>query len=1218
MLALARGGVADALGGHRSTAGTPQTQDRAVSEIQALNDTLEAAPRAASAGTRRADALATLRRRATLLVALMRRDPQQAVHLQLSDVTRTRLQADTNAGPALIESVGQWRGSLEQVAVDASPERPDSDFRLMFVMSAGVNDLDVVFAGAPPARAAGAVVAIAGMRLGDVAVATEWSYAEPVASAAACATTGEQRTAVILVSMPSKPLASAVTTSMMTATFFGASGLSVDLYLREASNGLTSASGDVFGPVTLAADYIGQPAALRDAALQAATALADFTTYSRIVLVVPQSSVGLESGGLGTIGCATITVPTGTTVASTSWLGDASMGDEATRVATAIHEIGHNLGLQHARTADFGDDPAGPVGQLPRPFDGLHEYGDRFSNMGRALGHWAAPHKLQLGWLALGSTAVTVEESGTFSVRPYEELSGGLKAIRVRRGTGNNAWLWIENRQPTGTFDATLTAGAFTGALIHYEDAAWAETALVTNVLKFQPDGTGPLFGMTPLAAGATWTDPYSNLAITPTREGDGALTIAVSYAAPSTCPISLSSGSTQLAADGGAGSVSVAAADDCAWTVTTSAAWLSFTSATSGTGNGVVTFTVAATVTTSDRWSRLAASSAFAVVRQAGLAGNLTLTPPAVNVGAGGSAGEFAVATNAADLAWSASSDVGWISSVFSEPLIPAGNGSVRYIVAQNATASPRTGTVTVGAQTFTVTQAAGSAAQNQLTWTHLTIGDAPIARHSMAVAPFGHSGQAVLFGGTVNSTILSDTWTWTGTAWVQAFPAHSPGTVSRSGAAMAYDDARGRVVLFGGRINSAQYDNATWVWDGSDWTELQPAHRPPSRSNARMAYHAASGKVVLFGGWTDSGALNDTWEWNGSDWTEQVVPLAPPARNDHAMTYDAARREIVMFGGYTLTGPPVWFADTWVWNGSSWQQRITDVSPSPRQAAALAYDPVLGQSILVGGTGGTVVNVTAFNYRYSQETWAWNGAAWQQIFPEVSPFVSYGYGVWFDESHGTLMALVGDALYCAFRGPQVLSLSAGTGSVVLSSYATHAGAGTFHSGVRVTAAVPWTASTSDNWITLSGTTSASTDGSVAFDLAANATGIARTGTIVVNDKRFTVRQGASVLFSDDPLVAGVSSMRAAHIAELRQAIDTVRARYAVAAFAWTDPVLTAGQTSIKAVHLTELRSALNAAYVAAGRVVPVYTRTLVAGSTPITVQDITELRAAIFELWE
>jgi pyruvate/2-oxoacid:ferredoxin oxidoreductase beta subunit len=61
--------------------------------------------------------------------------------------------------------------------------------------------------------------------------------------------------------------------------------------------------------------------------------------------------------------------------------------------------------------------------------------------------------------------------------------------------------------------------------------------------------------------------------------------------------------------------------------------------------------------------------------------------------------------------------------------------------------------------------------------------------------------------------------------------------------------------------------------------------------RGGHAMAYDAARGQVVLFGGLGSSGRLNDTWVWDGTNWVQKFPGNAPPARYGHAMAYDAAR---------------------------------------------------------------------------------------------------------------------------------------------------------------------------------------------------------------------------------------------------------------------------------------------------------------------------------------
>jgi hypothetical protein len=105
---------------------------------------------------------------------------------------------------------------------------------------------------------------------------------------------------------------------------------------------------------------------------------------------------------------------------------------------------------------------------------------------------------------------------------------------------------------------------------------------------------------------------------------------------------------------------------------------------------------------------------------------------------------------------------------------------------------------------------------------------------------------------------------------------------------------------------------------------------------------------------------------------------------------------------------------------------------------------------------------------------------------------------------------------------------------------------------------------------------------------------------------------------FTDIPLAAGVTMIKAAHIGELRQRISELRARYGLTAYSRTDPTIAPGTAVVKAVHVTELRVALAAVYSAVGRIPPTHsTSTIVAGTTVITAPEVEEIRAAVLAVW-
>lgn len=101
---------------------------------------------------------------------------------------------------------------------------------------------------------------------------------------------------------------------------------------------------------------------------------------------------------------------------------------------------------------------------------------------------------------------------------------------------------------------------------------------------------------------------------------------------------------------------------------------------------------------------------------------------------------------------------------------------------------------------------------------------------------------------------------------------------------------------------------------------------------------------------------------------------------------------------------------------------------------------------------------------------------------------------------------------------------------------------------------------------------------------------------------------------FTDDPLTSQVTPVKAVHITELRQAINTLRSRNGLGAFTYSDPTLTVGVTQAKGVHITELRTALNGVYDAQGKTQPTYTDpTITAGQTVIKKAHIAEVRSNI-----
>jgi len=97
-----------------------------------------------------------------------------------------------------------------------------------------------------------------------------------------------------------------------------------------------------------------------------------------------------------------------------------------------------------------------------------------------------------------------------------------------------------------------------------------------------------------------------------------------------------------------------------------------------------------------------------------------------------------------------------------------------------------------------------------------------------------------------------------------------------------------------------------------------------------------------VLFGGGAGPDGFNDTWEYDGTTWRNISTPLSPPARWGHAMTYSSLAGSVILFGGYLPEYSSSW-NDTWSYDGITWTRVTPAVSPDP-----------IEQHILVGGFRG------------------------------------------------------------------------------------------------------------------------------------------------------------------------------------------------------------------------------------------------------------------------
>ena len=261
----------------------------------------------------------------------------------------------------------------------------------------------------------------------------------------------------------------------------------------------------------------------------------------------------------------------------------------------------------------------------------------------------------------------------------------------------------------------------------------------------------------------------------------------------------------------------------------------------------------------------------------------------------------------------------------------------------------------------------------------------DVPNGVYGAALAYDSALSKVIYFGS--NST--TELWTWDGLHWRDV---SAPGMLPRSYAAVSFDDARSRLVVFGGYDGRNELGD-TIEWDGAQWITMTPDHSPTARHGASMVYDPVRAVTVLFGGSDTQGNYSDdTWQWDGTDWVPEAATSGSPwpnARWFASMAYDATLGVVVMWSG----GSTVEFHDTWQWDGSTWTQTSSSAPGVVSSQFNLAYNTHLGLDI--GVVDGA--------------TYSWNGAAWTQLVANPGPPQVQSYAVAYDASRFRLIEIGG-----------------------------------------------------------------------------------------------------------------------------------------------------------------------------------------------------------------
>lgn len=547
-------------------------------------------------------------------------------------------------------------------------------------------------------------------------------------------------------------------------------------------------------------------------------------------------------------------------------------------------------------------------------------------------------------------------------------------------------------------------------------------------------------------------------------REGEvavnGGRARVVQAAAPAVCRYEVSPATQTVAVGGGEAVLTIVSTAGCVWTASTNANWLVATSATSGDGNGRVTYTIGANGG-SDRVATITAGGQAVTVRQTGTAGppacSYTLSAAGQAIGSGGGAGSPVTVTTSAGCAWTATSAVPWIS--ITAGASGSGSGTVSFSVAAN-TGAARSGSLTIGDDLFVVTQA-----------------EAPPPSCSYSIAPQNQAIGAP--GGTAGPVTVTTTanCNWSATSnvpWISVTAGGAGagnGSVSLLVAANTGAARAGTVTIAG---QSFQVDQAAAP------TTCTYSIAPSAQSMAAAGGAGSPIAVTAPGGCAWAAASNASW---------LTITGAATGTGSGSVSFTAgANTGAVRSGTLTIAG-----------------QTFT-VSQSAATVCSYSLNPTTASVSAAAGAGPAIAVTTG-------STCTWTATPTQSWITITSGASGTGNGsVGFTVAANSGGARTGSITI----GGQVFQVSQAapttctyTISPTNASFSRQQADG---NTINVTTAsgCSWTSVSNVPWVTISWNPTGTGSNTTRYDVARN-TGAARSGTLTVAGQTFTISQAAN-----------------------------------------------------------------------------------------------------------
>lgn len=583
-------------------------------------------------------------------------------------------------------------------------------------------------------------------------------------------------------------------------------------------------------------------------------------------------------------------------------------------------------------------------------------------------------------------------------------------------------------------------------------------------------------------------------------------------------CSYSISSTSRSVNGAATTGTVGVTATTGCPWQATSNADWINITSGASGTGNGTVTYSIAANGAQAPRAGTVTIAGQIFTVTQTGCA---TISPTNQSFLGSGGNGSVAVTTSAG-CSWTATSATEWVT--ITSGSAGTGNGTVTFTIAANSSTNSRSGNLTIAGQNFTVTQG-GICPATAITPGQIISGTLSTTDCRPSLRSSQHYADRYIFNGTAGQAVTILNYSESYDSYVYL--------VGPDGRVLAEDDDSGPGSS--SQIGAATFfqlpTNGTYIIEATSYnsgvTGGYLVYLGLGSANCTYSYSLSSTAVTTAGGnGTVSVATGAGCAWQ----TASAVPWISFGNNPNGSGNGTAnftvaanadgtiRNGLVIVGNtaFTVTqyGNPLACPASPIVAGETINGSLSSAD-CPSAYRGNAANRILSDHYSFTATAGQRIAVTmtssAFNAYLvivgpngaligSDDN---NGGGTNSRYPSTGFFQIPTTGTYLIETTASSTGAAGNysvtleqvAGTCAFAitpGAQILGTSASSGSV----------------NVGATSGCQWRAISEASWLTVNSGANGSGNGIVRFTATANTGSASRSGRVRIAGELLTITQ--------------------------------------------------------------------------------------------------------------